>query len=229
MGGPKTLNVFVKPSYCLLKRGPESLFLVRFQYLSPWASWKVTQPHLYIKSKNNVCQPSSTFTYLASISHFLWLIIEIKEGLRSHIITWSSKKWPYKTQTIYVFDFMSRLGFLTSQLAQGPRYWNLTKIRFQDLFLEGNIRASQIHLPQSFENIGTLITNDSWYDSWWQLAYGRSACRWQLMISAYPWQLIWQLTNDSWWQLTNEGWYDSLSMTADDISISMTADMTACY
>ena len=26
------VKVFVKPSYCLLRRGPESLFLVRFQY-----------------------------------------------------------------------------------------------------------------------------------------------------------------------------------------------------
>ena len=90
---------FVKPSYCLLKRGPESLFLVSFQYLGPWASWKVRKPYLYIKSKNNVGQLSSTFPYLTSISHFLWLITEINNGSRSQNNTWSSKKWPYEAQT----------------------------------------------------------------------------------------------------------------------------------
>ena len=94
-------------------------------------------------------------------------------------------------------------------------------------------------------------------DSWWQLPYGRSAqqlitaCPWQmigqlwtaclwlvslpvsvLMMSVHQWQLIWQLTNDSSWQLilqlVYDSWYYSLSMTDDDISISMTADMTYC-
>ena len=92
------VNGFVKPSYCLLKRGPQSLFLVSFQYLGPWASWKVRKPYLYIKSKKNVGLPSSTFPYLTSISHFWWLIQEINKGLRSHNNTWSSKKWPYEAQ-----------------------------------------------------------------------------------------------------------------------------------
>ena len=74
------VNGFVKPSYCLLKRGPQSLFLVSFQYLGPWASWKVRKPYLYIKSKKNVGLPSLTFPYLTSISHFWWLIKEINKG-----------------------------------------------------------------------------------------------------------------------------------------------------
>ena len=60
------VNGFVKPSNCLLKRGPESSFLVSVQYLGPWASWKVGKPYLYIKSKNNVGQLSSTFLVWAS-------------------------------------------------------------------------------------------------------------------------------------------------------------------
>ena len=40
------------------------------------------------------------------------------------------------------------------------------------------------------------LAHDRWYDSWWQLAYGRSA--WKLMI-ACPWQLIWQLMTACFW------------------------------
>ena len=45
------VNGFVKPSYCLLKRVHQSLFLVCFHYLIPWASLKVRKPYLNIKSK----------------------------------------------------------------------------------------------------------------------------------------------------------------------------------
>ena len=102
-------------------------------------------------------ETSSTFPNLASIHHFLQLIKEIEEGLRSHNNTWSSKKWPYiKSKTrkveeswpIFILDWMFLdLNWCRGQDLEKP------KIRFQDLFLEGRIDYSVSTLPQDFGTI----------------------------------------------------------------------------
>ena len=53
-------------------------------------------------------------------------------------------------------------------------------------------------------------------------------CSWQLEVltTASPWQLIWQLANDSWWQLVLDSWW-KLAMT-DDITACSWLLMTVC-
>ena len=101
------------------------------------------------------------------IATFLQLIKEIKDGLRSHINTWSGKKLPFKAQTRKVeeswptlfLDFMYRWGFLTFQLAQGPIYWNLTKNKLSGPpFRRQNRLFSQL-LTSSFWSYLGLICN----------------------------------------------------------------------
>ena len=81
------------------------------------------------------------------------------------------------------------------------------------------------------------------YDSFWQLAYGRSAwqlmtaCPWQLiwqLMTACPWQLIWQLTNDSWWQLIwqlvfDSWWYQHVNDSGWQLAHAHLVDEVASY